>query len=499
MMTSGTLSVIGSSMIVSLILRNSRKTPYKRIMLGLSVADIVASLTWIASPLLVPADTSQRIWALGSEGTCNFLGFMTQLSFIAIWYNGMLSYYYLLTIRFKVRSKVFQQWLEPWLHFLCISYSLSGAIYGSVKEIYGEINLGIGCYISEYPKNCTRDGNCEGFKIGWIIAGAPTIVMFASILVNNFLIYSYVKQTTALATNKTIAGHTNQMKRIQDIATQASLYVGSFMITYCWAFALRVAESADVQADDEASLFPVLVLQSMFLPLQGVWNLFVYTRPSYLRNRRDYPNESRMYALKRAWFGGGFKSIHSLMAGIPTQVGVYLTEGLPPNISESRLRASHLFTATFSGKGPLRGELGPHRPGQLAPVPLGQQAKQNAPRILHWMEEMNPATAAAQLQESRPHTIQNLTEDSSPANLVMVDEPSEEFLMRVNVPSIAGSTPTNSIPEEHEGAYAYKEDDVNEDIDDDEFHGAPEQRLDMMNGQERFSSQWKHDDQGMVA
>lgn len=100
---SGTLSVLGSSIIVFKILKNLKKaTPYDRLMLGLSGFDIVASLTYILTPFILPQETSMRVWARGTDGTCTFLGFLSQLSFAAVFYNCMLSFYYLLTVRFGV-------------------------------------------------------------------------------------------------------------------------------------------------------------------------------------------------------------------------------------------------------------------------------------------------------------------------------------------------------------------------------------------------------------
>jgi hypothetical protein len=98
-MISATLSCLGSSMIVYRVYKNRNETvvrknskhtefittPYDRIMLGLSVCDIVASLTFGFGSLLLPSDSSTRAWAAGTDTTCSFLGFFT----VSILYAAM--------------------------------------------------------------------------------------------------------------------------------------------------------------------------------------------------------------------------------------------------------------------------------------------------------------------------------------------------------------------------------------------------------------------------
>lgn len=83
---SGSLSILGSSIIVYRVYKNRKNTsPYDRIMLGLSLCDIVSSFAFGLGPSLLPSVTSTRSWAKGNVTTCNFLGFLTQFSFCAVW------------------------------------------------------------------------------------------------------------------------------------------------------------------------------------------------------------------------------------------------------------------------------------------------------------------------------------------------------------------------------------------------------------------------------
>lgn len=84
---SGTLSLIGSTLIIVRICRcRLYTTPYQRIMLGLSLTDLVASFATGWGPLLfLPKGTSPRAVAFGNETTCNMLGFLTQFAICAVW------------------------------------------------------------------------------------------------------------------------------------------------------------------------------------------------------------------------------------------------------------------------------------------------------------------------------------------------------------------------------------------------------------------------------
>lgn len=162
---SGSLSILGSSLIVYRVYKNRHSTsPYDRIMLGLSICDIVSSFSFGLGPLLLPTDTSTRAWASGNERTCNFLGFLTQFSFCAVWYvlpnlivhswcwavrlltlspaaryNGLLSLYYLMTVRFGVKRQVFAKKYEPYMHCLSLAFFLSTSISGLIIGLYSEL------------------------------------------------------------------------------------------------------------------------------------------------------------------------------------------------------------------------------------------------------------------------------------------------------------------------------------------------------------------------
>ena len=91
---SGALSAWGSGQIIYMVLSSRKRTSYRRILLGLSIFDLISSVLLSFQSFLVPANTSPRIYAMGTEKTCSAMGFFQQLGFCNVWYSGMLSLYF---------------------------------------------------------------------------------------------------------------------------------------------------------------------------------------------------------------------------------------------------------------------------------------------------------------------------------------------------------------------------------------------------------------------
>lgn len=317
---SACLSIVGSATIVRKVLRNrSVASPYDRLLFGLSVADIVASTTYAMWPFLLPDESSKRIWAVGNDATCNLLGFLTQLSFAAMMYNGVLSYYYLLTIRFGWKQQRMAR-IEHWMHFFAICFPLVTASLGAAFGVYHELDVGFGSWTNNYPEGCEGD-ECTAHIWGYTFGLIPIGFTFGSLVVNNIIIYRYVRRilhaTPAprdlMASNdfavenvspeatKAKQVDESRQKHIKEVAIQGFLYVGAFFFSYWSPIVLRVLEHLILTLDD-SSLYPLLVLQSIGLPLQGFFNMLVYNRQNYKRLRAANPTMTSIAALWTSCF-----------------------------------------------------------------------------------------------------------------------------------------------------------------------------------------------------
>ncbi len=296
---SSTLSIMGSSTIIYKVMSDRlQATSYDRLLLGLSFCDLLASIGFALSPFLLPKETSIRVWAIGSESTCTLLGFFTQLGFSSVLYNGFLSYYYLFTIRYGVKRHVFARRYEPWFHAFTFFFSFITSTVGASMGFYSEVQLGMGCWVNDYPEGCTSE-NCISEEIAWFYGSSPVIFALVSLIVNNILVYRHVRKvfhtTDAVQTERSI----RQKIQKREVATQGLFYVATFFFCFWSAICVRVMEAFS-ETVDERDIYWILVFMSATLPLQGFLNVFVYTRPNYKRVRAAFPQLSMLAAIRKA-------------------------------------------------------------------------------------------------------------------------------------------------------------------------------------------------------
>jgi hypothetical protein len=316
---SSLLSALGSANIIYAVLTSRKKSPYRRIMLGLSCCDFISSLfVYPWQGFLLPKETSQRILAFGNDASCTALGFGQQFALSSSWYNGALSTYFMMTVKFGISQTDFARKFEAWLHILSIFYPLITAIVGAILGVYHEIKVGIGCWVAEYPEGCGCNAEldehgecCISSIIGWVFGGAPAILVFVAILVNNLLVFLHVRRTIhrgrrhtiEAVQSHTIQSHDPQIKRIQMVASQAFLYVVAYLLTYCPILTIQILEAYGFYPKDEARFFPLFLINAVFFPLQGFLNMFIYVRPTYLKARKEFPQETRRWAFQHALHG----------------------------------------------------------------------------------------------------------------------------------------------------------------------------------------------------
>lgn len=153
---SAILSILGSVCIISMSLSTKKKwTVYTRLLIGMSMCDIVSSMTLAVAAFLRPRDYTDhhhRIWTFGSEATCSAIGTLTQFSYSGLFYNSMLSLYFLLSTRFKLKNETIAKWFEPIMHFLSLGFPFVTAIVGAFLGVYSTTTTELGCWVNDYPR-----------------------------------------------------------------------------------------------------------------------------------------------------------------------------------------------------------------------------------------------------------------------------------------------------------------------------------------------------------
>jgi len=281
----------------------------------------------------------------------------------------MLSFYFLLIARFGMKNARIEKSFEPLMHVVCLGYPLVTAIVGAVMGVYSEPDLGLGCWVHDYPSASACDfmgdphgtDECLSPMIAWIFGGIWFILVFFALVINNMIIWFFVRRQTTRSVNvKTRPSvdiferdntynedsgkaeakedvlsqadesdsrsasqadesgppsaseeslHTQraelQIKRLQLVRSQALLFVGSYGICIIWTGVLRLIEGYATSYEETlpANNYILLVLQAWFLPLQGFFNMLVYVRPRYLKRRKTFLKESRFMSLRRVLYG----------------------------------------------------------------------------------------------------------------------------------------------------------------------------------------------------
>lgn len=365
---SAVISVFGSSIILYIALesRNRKQwTPYTRLLVGMSLCDILYSISISISSFLRPRDTSAFAYAMGTGASCNASGFLNQLSMSAIFFNAALSFYFLATARYGVSTKQFSRRIEPIMYLICIGHPILTAAVGSYAGLFAERRGIMGCWL-EFDKRCVSEdpeikamaNNCTYAYTGVIFYVFPAGGTLVSLLVNNLIISRFVsrsvkatsprqrtlpERTPSIASmtsgtdmiletsrrsdgmsmantlrTEVLTPHRNpnsdllaiqkaQHRRLKLVKSQAFLFVASYFICHLWSVVMATADflarSKEAELEMMVAVYPIALIQAIFQPAQGMLNMLVFVRPKYLKWRNEYPWETKWWALQRSIFG----------------------------------------------------------------------------------------------------------------------------------------------------------------------------------------------------
>jgi len=295
----GFLSIIGSSFIVSDIVKKvhdgNGTDPYQRIMLVLSMFDIIYSIfvpfggTW-----MVPKGTGWR-WAVGNTASCSAQGFFYMFgAFGEIFYQAAISLNILLLIVFGWTQEKFAKKVEKPMHVIIITVVLIIAIVPLAFQSY---NPFCGQCIPTLVWKCSIKDEKE--SCNWVLRGARTVAVVSDILSGSLLIialifctvamvwvYLHVRRQEVKMQRYVFRGSASEKhkesKRIRKILFlyTLSLYLtfGIFLI-YVFVFVFG-RNSFSVWISLPRSVLPSLL---------GFYNMLVYFLPNCLKYQRDHP------------------------------------------------------------------------------------------------------------------------------------------------------------------------------------------------------------------
>jgi hypothetical protein len=189
---------------VSSSLRSSRNdsiTTYHRMILSISVLDVIHSVSSALSTVVVPPSTG-AVFAHGTIGTCAAQGLFQQLTPTIVIYMATMNTYFMLKIRYNIHDSVFQRKYEVFFHAVPIGFFFITGITGLSLKVFNAIILPeLGCWLGSYPRGCVFTNTCtRGYKfaeyVDWYAWGFGYFWLFlcvAVVFVNSVLIYSTIR------------------------------------------------------------------------------------------------------------------------------------------------------------------------------------------------------------------------------------------------------------------------------------------------------------------
>lgn len=273
-MIAGYISLVASAVIVYKIylrvqghrksLRNGTRsdnemTTYHRMLLGISIFDIIHSLGAATGTFPVPA-SSGALFGRGTTATCAVQGFFVQMAATVPVYMACLTTYFMLKIRYNVPDATLNRIYEPWFHAVPILFAFASASIGLVLKLYNPLSIPeMGCWIEQYPIGCGVTEVCtRGYRIGelidfyrWVLSFAWLFSSFFVVLFNSVMVYSTIRHQEQRNSLYIAA-------RIQKMESSQQKSSGSVTVPQSTGFSsepeLNEASNTNTTEDDETSM-----------------------------------------------------------------------------------------------------------------------------------------------------------------------------------------------------------------------------------------------------
>lgn len=323
------ISLIGSSTIAIMIFTSPTglSTPYKRIIFGLSIADIMQSLALVTGPFSPPSKTPQSPWSIGSTSTCETNGFlMTAGSSAVTMYTCSLCIFYLCKLVYRMSNHKFTRRVEIYLHFFIVLFNVCVGMVSLFTKTFNASPLAGFCYFAALPEGCNYRGSynygqCERGEHSFTFIFISTISFPLLCLAGVFICMAMILRHAYRKARKCRAeygqpyneyiSHQHRYESyseylirlyLREAVIQACLYVLGYVAVYIIPFVTCLKMLVNVRSIDN-SQFPILMVA--LFPLGGLYNILVYTRPNISALRRTEPNLSWFKAFLLVIQAGG--------------------------------------------------------------------------------------------------------------------------------------------------------------------------------------------------
>jgi len=202
-MITGSISFLGSSTICVSIMTSNNKfnTPYRRLVFGLSIADVIQSFSMILGAFAIPQGSHGSLWAKGNTLSCNIQGLSLHIGFAGVpMYTLSLCLYYLCIIKMNMNDADFSKRVEPYLHLIGILWTFAGGAACWMSGSFNVLEAGNMCWYTPLPADCVSNDEIEcirgqaAFTYGWIFGGSNFVTLCGIIYCLNGVCRAVVAQ-----------------------------------------------------------------------------------------------------------------------------------------------------------------------------------------------------------------------------------------------------------------------------------------------------------------
>ena len=144
------------------------------------------------------------------------------------------------------------------------------------------------CEGSHRGETCERGDNAWIYRLAFFYTWYWASLVFVTFAM--LVVYWTVRSQEVASQDFSASGNKNTRK----VATQAMFYIGAYYLTALFATLTRT-----MQAFTPSTPYWAKLCMTIFYPLQGFFNFFIYVRPRYLRYRRRHPEWSLMETAKQ--------------------------------------------------------------------------------------------------------------------------------------------------------------------------------------------------------
>jgi hypothetical protein len=300
----GTLSAVCSVLFLNVIRMSNQKlsTTYHRVMVLMSIFDIMASLCMALTTLPMPSDDELRFdgLMLGNKVTCQIQGYFAILGTISGASLYMcLSWYFVFKMTFKLSSERISKIIEPVFMLYSVGTGLVDATVTLSRDLIHSIPRTSFCFIAPVHVGCERYTIDEEFFVcepdefqkfhlqvndsNYLMIFNIVMTIFAVLIIIWTVFRDKKRHSLADDHSNGNVGHISDDGEAQDdlntsaemihsrvLITQALMYVFAYLITYSF----RILPFILTLGKSEIDI--LMIFKSIFFPMQGFWNLIIF-------------------------------------------------------------------------------------------------------------------------------------------------------------------------------------------------------------------------------